>query len=246
MADADVAVLQEEAQLDSLSQAELKRSQDKERQKNVTAIQAFAARPATGKNRRLAIRFLVSPTQIIGSQSGRVKAVKMAKNEAFLGDDGSVRARPTDQSETLPVGLIFRSVGYRGIPLPAIPFNEDRAIIENEKGRIVEAASRQPLSGLYTAGWIKRGPIGVIGTNKTDAQETVTCMMADLQVGRVLTPAKPQIEAVAKLIEERQPQFISYGDWSVIDAEEVGRGQESGRPRVKFTSIAAMLAVLGR
>ena len=131
-------------------------------------------------------------------------------------------------------------------PLPAIPFNEDRATIENEKGRIVQAASRQPLSGLYTAGWIKRGPTGVIGTNKTDAQETVTCMMEDLRAGRVLTPPKPQIEAVAKLVEERQPQFISYGDWSVIDAEEVARGQESGRPRVKFTSTAAMLAVLGR
>ncbi len=246
LADADVVVRQDEVHLDPFSQAELEQSQDRERRNNVAALQYFASRAPAGKDRRLAIRFLVSPTRVIGSGSGQVKAVELVKNEAFQSDDGSVRARPTEQFETLPIGLIFRSVGYRGVPPEGIPFNDDWATIEHERGRIVAADTRQPLPGLYTAGWIKRGPVGVIGTNKKDAQETVACMVQDLQAGRVLAPAKPQVEAATKLIKERQPQFISYDDWTVIDAEEVARGQESGRPRVKFTSIAQMLAVLGR
>ena len=246
LAAADVEVRSDEAQLDACSREELAKSKNKERKKNVVAIQKFADAQPTGKSRKLAIRFLVSPTKIIGSESGRVEAVEMVRNEVFQSEDGSVRPRATDRFETLPVGLVFRSVGYRGVSLPGIPFNENWGTIENEKGRIVEGASRQPLSGLYTAGWIKRGPTGVIGTNKKDARETVVCMMEDLQAERMLTPAKPQREAAEELVKQRQPQFISYDDWSVLDAEEVARGQESGRPRVKFTSVAEMLTVLGR
>lgn len=246
LADADVMVLEEEAQLDPLSQAELEQGQDKTKQKNVAVIQDFASRSLTGNNRKLNIRFLVSPTEIIGDESGRVRAIKIVKNEAFQSDDGSVRARATDQVETLPVGLIFRSVGYRGIPLPGIPFNESSGTIENERGRIVDGETRLPQQGLYTAGWIKRGPTGVIGTNKKDAQETVNCMMEDLQAGRFFTPAKPQVEAARDLIKARQPQFISYDDWSSIDAEEIARGKKVGRPRVKFTRVQEMLKVLGR
>jgi len=242
--DTDVVVLKEDALLDPLSRAGLWK--DKNGQKNTEIIKEFAQRPLSGKNRKLTFRFLVSPTEIIAGESGRVGAVKIVKNEAYKSGDGSVRARATGQFETLPVDLIFRSVGYRGVALPAIPFNESWGTIENKKGRIINPDTNQPQKGLYTAGWIKRGPTGVIGTNKTDAQETVNCMMEDLQADGVFTPSKPQVEAAAELIGERQPQFISYSDWLLIDAEEIARGKEAGRPRVKFTSVEEMLAVLGR
>ena len=246
LADTDVKVLEEDAQLDRFSQAELEEGKDRTKQKNVKIIQDFATRSPSGKNRELTIRFLVSPTEIIGDESGRVKAVKIVRNELFQSDDGTVRPRATDRVETLPIDLIFRSVGYRGIPIPAIPFNESWGTIENEQGRIVDADTRQPQKGLYTAGWIKRGPTGVIGTNKTDAQETVKCMVEDLHAESILHPGQPQMKAARGLIRERQPQFVSYDDWLVIDREEIARGQTDGRPRVKFTSVEEMLAVLGR
>lgn len=244
--DADVTVPEEEAKLDSLSQAQLEQSQDKDKLKNVETIQAFAHRAPTGKFKLLTIRFLVSPVEIVGDDSGRVSAVKMVKNEAVKGADGSVRAKATDRFETLPVGLVFRSVGYRGVPLPDIPFNESKGAIDNENGRIVSSDSREPLVGLYAVGWIKRGPTGVIGTNKTDAKETVTCMIEDLHQTKHLTPDHPETEAASDLVTARQPQFISYDDWLVIDEAEAAKGQESDRPRVKFTDVEDMLAVLGR
>lgn len=246
LSDADVTVPEEEAQLDSLSQSELERNQDKTKLKNVETIQAFANRSPTGKSKLLTIRFLVSPAEIIGDGSHRVSAIKMAKNESVTGEDGSVRAKATGRFETLPVGLVFRSVGYRGTPLPEIPFNGSKGTIENEKGRVVNSDSREALVGLYVAGWIKRGATGIIGTNKTDAKETVACMMEDLRETKHLMPDNPDKEAARDLVKARQPQFISYADWLAIDEVEVARGQESNRPRVKFINVKDMLAVLGR
>ena len=104
----------------------------------------------------------------------------------------------------------------------------------------------QQVTGLYTAGWIKRGPTGVIGTNKTCAQETVNMMVEDLQAGNILNPEKPAVSEAAALISERVPDSISYADWQKIDEVELSRGEAEGRPRVKFTSVAEVLAELGR
>ena len=137
------------------------------------------------KKKLLTIRFLASPIELIG-QGGKLHSVKLVKNEAYISDDGSVRARPTERIEELPVGLLFRSVGYRGLPLPGIPFHEDWGTIDNLQGRVCSHFG-DVLQGLYTAGWIKRGPTGVIGTNKICAQETVGCMVEDLRAGKLLS-----------------------------------------------------------
>jgi ferredoxin--NADP+ reductase len=144
----------------------------------------------------------------------------------------------------LPVGLVFRSVGYRGVALPEVPFNERWGVILNEKGRVLDPASKQPRVGEYTSGWIKRGPSGVIGTNKPDSVETVNCMLDDLAQGQVLQPACPEVAQAEGLVRERQPHFVTYANWQRLDALEVARGQALGRPRLKFNRVDEMLAAL--
>ncbi|OGO48341.1 MAG: NADP oxidoreductase [Chloroflexi bacterium RBG_16_63_12] len=246
MADADVVVLPEEAQLDPLSQAAVASASDRSVLKNVEILQGYAVRKPTGKSRRLIVRFLVSPVELIGDAAGRVVKMRLVKNRLVASETGSLSAKATDQLEELPVGLVFRSVGYRGVPLPDVPFHEKWGVILNEKGRVIDPESKQPFVGQYTAGWIKRGPSGVIGTNKPDAVETVNCMLEDLAQDKLLQPSQPESRCVEDLVRARQPLFFTFADWLKLDEMEVARGQAQGRPRVKFTSVEEMLAALGR
>src|SRR5581483_92098 len=202
--------------------------------------------PATGKPRRLVRRFLVSPVELIGDPAGHVTAMRLCRNVLAATPAGTLQARPTDQVETLPVGLVFRSVGYRGVALPGVPFHESWGVILNEKGRVVDPATRAPIVGEYTAGWIKRGPTGVIGTNKPDAVETVAGMLEDAAEGRRLRPARPDAAAAEAFLRGRQPRLVTYADWKRLDAIETARGREQGRRRVKLTRVDEMLAALGR
>ncbi len=240
----DVHVKVDEATLDDASAAWLAEEGDKNIQKNVDAIMAFAEAPPEGKEKNLTIRFLVSPTEIIGDEDGNVKAIRICKNEPYQADDGSIRARATEEVEEIPVGLVFRSVGYRGVSLPEVPFNDGWGTIENTAGR-VESDGEQ-VTGLYTAGWIKRGPTGVIGTNKTCAQETVACMVEDLESGKTFSPDASSVDAARDMVLAKQPNAISYDDWRKIDEIETSKGEASGRPRVKFTSVEQVLEALGR
>jgi ferredoxin/flavodoxin---NADP+ reductase len=246
LADADIAALPDEVELDALSRAAVERSQDRATLKKVEILKEYARRQPSGKSRRLTLRFLVSPVELKGDPTGRVAAMRLVRNELVATSTGALQPRATARFEELPVGLVFRSVGYRGVPLPGVPFNESWGVILNDKGRVLDPSSKQPLVGEYTAGWIKRGPTGVIGTNKPDAAETVECMLEDVARGAVLEPAHPEGTAADELIRQRQPSYISYTDWLKLNEIEVARGRAQGRPRVKFTSFEEMLAALGR
>ena len=163
----------------------------------------------------------------------------------MAGEDGRLRAQATDEHETLPAGLVFRAIGYRGIPLPRVPFDERSGVIPNEGGRVRDAESGQALPGEYVVGWIKRGPSGVIGTNKKDAQETVDAILADFASanGAAHSPEQPDAQAVEALLRERQPELVSYSGWEAIDRHEREAGEPVGRPRVKVTSIEEMLRI---
>jgi ferredoxin--NADP+ reductase len=243
---ADIYVLPAEAELDELSRAELERTQDRLALKKVEILQSFAQRPDEDKLRQLVVRFLVSPIEILGDEKGRVRAIKLVKNKLYATEAGTLRAEPTGEYEELPVGLVFRSVGYRGVPLPGVPFNDKWGVIFNNKGRVINPDTQQPVVGEYCAGWIKRGPSGVIGTNKPDAAETVTCMLEDLAQGLILQPSQPEPAALEALIRQRQPQYVTYQDWLRLNEIELARGKELGRPRLKFTRVEDMLAALGR
>ncbi|HEU5298316.1 MAG TPA: FAD-dependent oxidoreductase [bacterium] len=242
---ADATALPEEVQLDEASRGVVERTRDHTTMKKVEILQSVAGRPPQGKPRRLILRFLVSPTELLG-QDGRVQTMRLVRNRLESTSAGTVVAKATGQTEELPTGMVFRSVGYRGVPLPGIPFNEKWGVILNEKGRILDPETKDPLAGLYTAGWIKRGATGVIGTNKPDAAETVANMRADFAEERLLSPGQPQAADAEALIRQRQPHAVSYDDWRRLNEIEVARGRAAGRPRVKFTRIEEMLAALGR
>lgn len=240
---ADAIVRPEEVALDPLSE-EVLASAGRRVRRNVEIVQGFAEGSPSGKPKRLHIRFLVSPTEIVGDEAGRVSALRIVRNELRQTDDGRLRPHPVDRFETIPAGLVFRSVGYRGVPLAGVPFDEAQHIIPNEQGRVTDPATGQPVTGEYAGGWIKRGPSGVIGTNKADSVETANCMLEDVRSGALLRPEAPSAEAAECMIRSRCPGYFSYEDWMRLDELEIVRGQEAGRPRIKFTSAEAMRAAL--
>jgi ferredoxin/flavodoxin---NADP+ reductase len=246
MADADVIVRPDEVQLDPLSRAQVDAAQDRTLLKKVEILQGYALRKPEGRSRRLHVRFLVSPVELIGDARGRVTRMRLVRNTLVASETGALNAAATGEHEDLDVGLVFRSVGYRGVALPDVPFHERWGVILNEKGRVLDPATGRVVPGLYASGWIKRGPSGVIGTNKPDSVETVSAMLEDLAQGAHFTPAEPDPDAAAALVQARQALFVTYADWRKLDALEIANGQASGRPRLKFTSVDDMLAALGR
>jgi len=210
--------------------------------KNVEILQDYAARAPREGRRRIVLRFLLSPVEVVAGDAGRVAGVRVVRNELLAEPDGSLRARPTEQSETLPAGLVLRAIGYRGQALPGVPFDERGGVIRNDGGRVVGDDGR-PLPGEYTVGWIKRGPTGIIGTNKRDAQETVDAIFEDLAAGRLHDPPAPDPAELEETLAARQPDLVSYAGWSEIDRHERQRGEAEGRPRVKLTRIEEMLRV---
>ncbi len=242
---ADVIVDADECAIDPASAEELAAGRATVKAK-VEIVQGFARKPPEGKPRRLHIRFCVSPVEILGDDQGRVRAVRLVRNRLVQDESGAVRCEATGQMEELEVGLVFRSVGYHGVPLPELPFDTRRGTLPHEKGRVMDPATHAPLTGHYVTGWIKRGPSGVIGNNKADSVETVNALVEDLGRGAVLSPATPDPAAFEALARARQPQLVTFADWRALDRLEVERGAPAGRPRVKFTSVEAMLDALPR
>ncbi|MCB1684186.1 MAG: FAD-dependent oxidoreductase [Pseudomonadales bacterium] len=241
----DVRVRPEEAVLDPLSRTALEASGDRNATRNTEIIQNIAQWQAAGREKQLIIRFMVSPTEILTDETNRVTGIRIVKNESVLGPDGTVRSRATGAIETLPVQLVFRSVGYRGVRLSGVPYDESSGVIPNINGRVT-GEDGTPLPGYYAVGWIKRGPSGVIGSNKTDAKETVNCMVEDALAGRCLNPVAASADAITKLIEARQPQLVTFENWRKLDEIEISKGLKADRPRVKFTDVSEMLRVLER
>jgi ferredoxin--NADP+ reductase len=238
MTDADVLVDARDVEIDPLSRTWLDGDgASTTARKNVDILAGYAAREPLGKHRRIVLRFLVSPVEILGSE--RVGGIRICRNR-LLDDDGTLRARPTEATEEMSCGIVFRSIGYRGIPLPGLPFDERAGVVPSRGGRITQPGG-EPLPGEYVVGWIKRGPTGIIGTNKRDAQETVDAVLADLEAGALNRPADPDRESLERLLAERKPEHVTYTGWEAIDRAEKEAGEPHGRPRVKLTTHDALL-----
>jgi ferredoxin/flavodoxin---NADP+ reductase len=210
--------------------------------KNVQLLREFASAPARADaRRRIELRFLRSPVEIRGES--RVEAIDIRRNRIVRAADGSLRAESTDEApETIKCGLVLRSVGYRAVPLPDVPFDERYCVLPNERGRVL-AADGEPLPGVYAVGWIKRGPTGILGTNKRDAAETIDCLVDDLRAGTLSDPEVPERHKLDAFLAERQPDLVGAEGWQAIDAHELGRGASEERPRVKLASRDELLSV---
>jgi ferredoxin--NADP+ reductase len=261
LTDADVLVDSDELER-ALAVHDEAAEQDATARRNVEILRRYAEHEPTDARKRIVLRFLLSPVALHASDDGALAAVELVRNELVPDETGALRARATDEHETIPAGLVFRAIGYRGEPLPGVSFDERAATILNERGRVLDPDSRAPLPGEYVVGWIKRGPSGVIGTNKKDAQETVDAILADLRpsangdradVDRAAgddasaaaphVPSEPDAGAVEALLRERQPQLVTYSGWEAIDRYERALGEQGGRPRVKLTEIEQMLQI---
>jgi ferredoxin--NADP+ reductase len=241
MVDADIVIAPDEVELDEVSREYVDSEDcDPTNRRNVEIFTDFSGREPEGKRRRIVMRFLRSPVEIKGD--GRVQSVVLGRNRLQRSEDGRVSAVDTGEREEIECGLVFRSIGYKGVGLDGLPFDEGRGVIPNEDGRVIDPETGEQVPGQYVVGWIKRGPSGVIGTNKKDAQGTVTALLEDIAAGRVPEPAgDASPEAVEALLAERAPDFVTFDAWRAIDGAEVARGEQLGRPRVKFTSLDEML-----
>jgi ferredoxin--NADP+ reductase len=240
LAGADIEVDPAQLELDPVSEAALEH--DTNARRNVEVLREFAAREPAGKPKKVRLRFCVSPVAVLGEE--RVEGVEVVHNELVDDGRGGLKAVPTEEHETIECGLVFRSVGYHGVPLPDVPFDEGSGTMPNDRGRVLDEAG-EPIPGLYCAGWIKRGPTGVIGTNKKDATETVQLLLEDARDGR-LERVDASADGIVDLLVERDAQPVLYADWEAIDALERSLGEPHGRPRVKLCSWDELLAAAAR
>ena len=236
LSDADVVVDPAELEIDPDCREQ---APGQTAQRNLEVLREFSTRAPRGRRRRIVLRFLASPAEIHGAE--RVEAVTIVRNRLVRADDGSLRARATDRTETLEAGLVMRAIGYTGVPLPDVPFDTGRGVIPNRCGRVLDGGGEIP--GVYVTGWIKRGPSGVIGTNKKCAQETVDSLLEDADAGRLPSPRIDDAGVFEARLRERQPQVVTYAGWEAIDRHEKALGEPQGRPRVKLTRREELLRV---
>ncbi|MGI9124255.1 MAG: NADP oxidoreductase, partial [Mycobacterium sp.] len=202
---------------------------------NIKVLRDYSTREPREGMRRIVFRFLSSPIEITGND--RVETIVLGRNELFTDEHGRQVAHDTGQRETLPAQLVVRAVGYRGVAIPDLPFDERSGTIPHTEGRIT-GRERD-----YVVGWIKRGPSGVIGTNKSESQDTVNTLIADLTAAEAREFGPDHGTELAEWLVGRQPEVVTGEHWQVLDAHERGAGESHGRPRVKLVTVADMLRI---
>jgi ferredoxin--NADP+ reductase len=221
--------------LEPLSRAELEEPKNFNAKRNMTVFKSFANMEPSLKSKRLNIRFLRTPCEILGVE--RVESIKLEKNR-LEGQPHNLKARGEGSFENIPCGLVFSAIGHKGVSIPKVPFDEKRHVIPNEAGRVLVDGVVAP--GFYVVGWIKRGPSGLIGTNKADGIETVDNLIADLPSLRPCP--SPDSAPLKQLLSERGVRVIGYDDWRRIDEVETAEGEARGKLREKRATIEGLLA----
>ncbi len=234
----DVIVDPRDLELDPVSQ-QLAET-DKQVERNLRTLRAYAERGTSGAPRQIHLRFLVSPVEFLG-EHGSVSAIRLEKNRLEATESGYLQAVGSGQYEKLPAELVFRAIGYKGVPLPGLPFEPRKGIIPNREGRVINPETRHPIAGEYVVGWVKRGPTGVIGTNKADAVETVAHMLEDAYQIAPVDDTRADPRHAEQWIREQQPQVVSFDEWLLLETLENEAGARVGRPRVKFCNVQTML-----
>ena len=217
---------------------------DAETDRNLKILRAFAARAPRAGTKKLHLRFLVSPTEILADAKGGVAGLRLEQNRLEARPDGTLAARGTGETELLEVGMVLPAIGYAAERIAGVPYDEKARIIANQDGRVVDPVSRAVIANEYVVGWARSGPQGLIGEHKRASADVVGHMIAD---GAGLAPrALPGRDAIVSLLRERGVQPVSFSDWKRLDDAEVARGARRGAPRDKIVDVEAMLAVLGQ
>ncbi|NOZ70425.1 MAG: FAD-dependent oxidoreductase [Chloroflexi bacterium] len=238
----DIIIDPAELELDEYSKAAI--ANDREKQANLEIMRHYAQIGDTHRPKNIHFWFLRSPVEIYGDEQGKVIRVKLERNELRPTETGYLASHGIGEYEYLDVGMIMRSIGYRGQPIPGVPFHERWGIISNKDGRVCEYESGEIVPAEYVVGWAKRGPTGVIGTNKPDAVATVKLMLEDVPTVVPVPDDQADPEAIVSLLKERNIRYVTWEEWKLIDALEVAAGKRRGRPRVKFVRVADMLAAI--
>jgi ferredoxin/flavodoxin---NADP+ reductase len=243
MAGVEVVVEPADAALDAVSEEWLAAEGTFTARRNVERLREYAATPRDpSATRTIELRFLRSPVAVRGTD--RVEGIDVVRNELYRDERGALRARPaSDATETIPCGLVLRSVGYQAVPLPDVPFDERSYILPNDRGRVLDPATGEPVRGVYAVGWIKRGPTGILGTNKRDAEDTVGSIVSDFRHGRL---NQPELDGGVDDLLAGREDVVSVAGWRATDRAEVAAGQASERPRVKLVEREALLQAAGR
>ena len=228
----DVDVIVDPADFADISDEDLEAA-GKTVRNNIKVLRGYAEREPRGAKRRIVFRFRTSPIEIKGD--GRVESIVLGRNE-LVDDNGRIVAKDTGEREEVPAQLVVRAVGYRGVPTPGLPFDDRSGTIPHTDGRIDGSRNE------YVVGWIKRGPTGVIGSNKKDSQETVDTLISDLSGADLADVGADHSEELVEWLLERQPKLVTDDHWKLIDEHERSAGQPHGRPRVKLTSVAELAA----
>ncbi|MBI4370514.1 MAG: hypothetical protein HY547_09840 [Elusimicrobia bacterium] len=237
----DLVIKPEEAVLDEMSRAALS---DFMTAKKVEFLNEHAKTGEGSKSRKIRLRFLTSPVEVIGAD-GRVKALKIERNALAPDGKGGLRAQGTGQFEFLPVGLVFRSVGYHGVAIPGVPFDEKSGHIPNDRGRVLEAPGHAIKPGEYVVGWAKRGPSGLIGTNRADSEATVEAMFEDVKLELFgWSKISNGTEGMTPFLAKKGVKIVTFSQWKELDRLEIERGARAGKIREKFTAVEEMLRAL--
>jgi ferredoxin/flavodoxin---NADP+ reductase len=229
----DVDVIVDPADVADISDADVDAA-GKTVRNNIKVLRGYADREPRGAKRRIVFRFRTSPIEIKGD--GRVESIVLGRNQ-LVDDNGRIVAKDTGEREEVPAQLVVRAVGYKGVPTPGLPFDERSGTIPHAEGRIEGSRNE------YVVGWIKRGPTGVIGSNKKDSQETVDTLLSDLSGAELADVGDDYAETLVEWLLSRQPKLVTDDHWKLIDEHERSSGEPHGRPRVKLTSVADLLRI---
>jgi ferredoxin--NADP+ reductase len=237
----DVIVDPQNIELDLASQAEVE--EDRTAKANLECLHEYATRTEHIAPRRITLRFLASPVEIVG-MNGRITALRFEHNELVVDSNGGLRSKGTSKFEIIEAGLVMRSIGYRSVPIEGVPFDYATSTINNIAGQVVHPNTGEVVPGEYVVGWAKRGPTGLIGNNKPDSAATVESMLADLPILEGISDDYRDLSRVEAFLHERDIDYVTYQDWKILDQYEVTYGVRQGCPRVKVTTIPEMMAII--
>jgi ferredoxin--NADP+ reductase len=229
----DVDVIVDPAEFADISEADLEAA-SKTVRNNIKVLRKYAEQQPRGAKRRIVFRFRTSPIEIKGD--GKVESIVLGRNE-LVNDNGRIVAKDTGEREEVPAQLVVRAVGYRGVPTPGLPFDERNGTIPHTDGRIEGSRNE------YVVGWIKRGPTGVIGSNKKDSQDTVDTLISDLSAAKLTDVDEDYSDKLVEWLLSRQPKLVTDDHWKLIDEHERTAGEPHGRPRVKVCTVEELLRI---